>query len=103
MTATVATHVFRGFSHDSRPIHSPYGSWSSVCDRIALEEIALYGEVLSVVAAAGGKHLSQAEIDEALGVPGLSPSGGAFPDPVLTGPEEPGTQRPSSAAAGCVP
>jgi hypothetical protein len=79
--------------HDSKPIYGPYGSWSLLCDRTALDEIVLYGDVLSAVAASNGR-LTLAEIDRALGLRGKSAAAAR--------PDEAGPQRPSSSGGDCV-
>ena len=69
---------------DTKPVYGPYGSWPSVCDRTALDEIDLYGDLLSFIAAAeqAGSagdadgpvvRLSWDEIDAALGVARVRP------------------------------
>jgi hypothetical protein len=60
---------------DSRPIYGPYGSVPSVCDLTALDEIALYGDLLSAVADSdgGSERLSWAVIDRALGLSNTEP------------------------------
>jgi hypothetical protein len=63
---------------DSKPGFGRYGSLPSVCDSTALDEIALYGDLLQAVAASGGDadeegreatgRLDWDVIDRALGV-----------------------------------
>lgn len=64
---------------DSRPAFGRYGSLPSVCDSTALDEIALYGDLLQAVADftdagdkgaadAGADRLGWDVIDRALGV-----------------------------------
>jgi len=62
---------------ENKPVYGPYGSWPSVCDRTALDEIDLYGDLLSFIAATDGGvapngRLSWDEIDAALGLDKVS-------------------------------
>jgi hypothetical protein len=74
---------------DTKPVYGPYGSWPSVCDRTALDEIDLYGDLLSFIAAAersadtdadgAAGRLSWEEIDAALGVARVRPRADELP------------------------